>query len=370
MLETQSFNPEESVKSPSPHRKKISSLKSPEELGAALATADQAIKAEKTKRALESKDRMLKRFDRGTAEIAVKKAEANKASMTELRGKLKNREKEKAKHDEFAKVVKIYQEGGEEKMNQYLFEESDSKNRLTQEQLKSDPKAQEFLKKMFSEDGLEQTFDDFVVSLPTEQDYVENIVEKIKRTSSEPSAETTDVLAEIKQMKAPVEAREEIVAAEGVKEKKRSRLITSEENTSVSGEINNEPESGKRVTNKNVIKRAVYEAPAMEKFKSDLQPLKESRSGEARVAYVKAYREYDPRFTTNKPDNLIAKTKPPFFSFGKAARELKRLHGVMVRAEESSVGGLTPEARKAIVDSARKEEEKFIESNKDLAPKK
>ena len=357
MSETHPFTPEEAVKSPLPRRKKLSSHKSPEELGAVLATADQVIKAEKTKRALESKDRMLKKFDQGTAEIAAKKAEANKAAMGELRGKLKNREKEKAKFDEMAKVVKIYQEGGEEKMNRYLFEESDSKNRLTQEQLKSNPKAQEFLKKMFSEDDLGQTFDDFLVTLPTEQDYVENIVEKIKSSSSEPSAETTGVLAEIKQMNAPAketEASEDDYESYVVVENKPK---TSEDSSEVSGEINNEYKLGKKETHKNAISRTAHET-------------KESGMLEAQTAYVKAFREYDPRFTTSKPDNLIAKTKPPFFSFGKAARELKRLYGAMVRAEESRVGGLTPEARKAIIDSARKEEEEFVESNKDLAPKK
>lgn len=147
---------------------------------------------------------------------------------------------------------------------------------------------------------------------------------------------------------------------------------TSEQGPVASGEINTSQQLGKRVTNKNVIRRtpneAANEAAKMKAFESNQQRAKESRAGEAQVDYVKAYKEYDPRFTKNKSDDQIARTKPPFFAFGKAARELKRLYGVMVRAEDSRVGGLSPEARRAIALSAKKEEEEFIESNKHLAP--
>ncbi len=298
-----------------------------------------------------------------------------KANMAELRGKLKSRGEERERQNEMAKVVKMYQEGGEEKMNQYLFEESESKTRLTQEQLKSDPKAREYLKKMFSPDSLGQTFDDFLVSLPTEQDYVENITEKIKRSSAGLSNETELTEADMLEVQ---------------KQPPSSKIITSEDAKEVSGEINNAYKLSKE-TNKNVISRATHEAAKMKEFESDLQSMKESRAEEAQTAYVKAYREYDPRFTKNKPDDLIAVTRPPFFAFGSAARELKRLHGAMVKARENRASrddskkikenlakskirfndeaGLTPEARKAIKLSARKEEEEFIESNKGLAPK-
>ena len=56
---------------------------------------------------------------------------------------------------------------------------------------------------------------------------------------------------------------------------------------------------------------------------------------EAQVAYVQAYREYDPKFTKNKADDLIAVTRPSLFAFGSAAKELKRLYGVMVKAREN-----------------------------------
>jgi hypothetical protein len=141
-----------------------------------------------------------------------------------------------------------------------------------------------------------------------------------------------------------------------------SKPITSEQAPVVSGEINNEYVLEKRVTNKNVISRASHEA---KKLKAQ-----ESRSNEATTDYVEAYKKYDPRFTKNKSDDQIAKSKPPFFAFGKAARELKRLYVVMVRAEDSKLGGLSPEARQAIMESAKKEEEEFIESNKKFAPGK
>jgi protein phosphatase len=127
------------------------------------------------------------------------------------------------------------------------------------------------------------------------------------------------------------------------------------------------------------------------------QQAKESRAEEAQAAYVKAYKEYDPKFTKKLDnDDAIAATRPPrslfsVFGLSKKIKELEALYNVMVKAIENRAsrddgkkirenvarsgvkfqneGGLPPETRKAIADSARKEEEEFIESNKDLAPK-
>ena len=94
------------------------------------------------------------------------------------------------------------------------------------------------------------------------------------------------------------------------------------------------------------------------------QKAKESRDNEARTDYVEAYKKYDPKFTKNKSDDQIAKTKPPFFAFGKAVKELRRLHGVMLRAEDSRVGGLSPEARQAIAESGQWDEDVEAEKMK------
>ncbi len=123
---------------------------------------------------------------------------------------------------------------------------------------------------------------------------------------------------------------------------------TSEQAPVASGEIHSGYKLNKQETNKHVISR----------------DSKESRSDDARTDYIKAYKEYDPRFTKNKSDDLIAKTKPPFFAFGKAARELKRLYGVMVRAEDSKIGGLSPENRQAIAESGQWDEDMEAEQMK------
>ena len=268
--------------------------------------------------------------------------EGAKANITELRGKLKARKEERAKYDEMARIAQVYQEGGEEQMNHYLFEKSESKKRLTREELESDPKAQEYLKKLFSQNKLGQTFDDFMVSMPTEQEYVENMVEKIKKSSAGASDETEEALAEVRRMNEPAEEEvdetEEALAEirkmnapaakpeEAPERMPSSEPITSEDAPEVSGEISGGDRLSKRMAGKKVPAKTSYEAAKMKAPESGNQRAKEVQAEKAQAAYVRAYREYDPKFTENKPDDLVSVTRPPFFAFGKAAKELKRLH--------------------------------------------
>lgn len=103
-------------------------------------------------------------------------------------------------------------------------------------------------------------------------------------------------------------------------QERRSKLITSEQTAAVSGEINNK-----------------YELNELKSVEDDRRRAKELRAEEAQAAYVQAYRAYDPQFTKNKIDDLIAVTRPPFLALSSAAKELKRLHGVMVKARENVI---------------------------------
>ena len=195
--------------------------------------------------------------------------------------------REKEKYRELVKLVKMYQEGGEEALTNYLLKESTAKVKPTQEELKSDAKAQEYLKKMFPEDNMEQTLDNFIVSLPTEDEYVENILESINKP-------------------APTE------------------------DGKISGEIEHRPEKIAAIKNEGAAE------PGLSAVEIDRQYVKESQVEEAQAAYVRAYREYDPKFTENKTDDLLAVTRPPFFAFGAKAKELKNLYNALDLARKNA----------------------------------
>lgn len=100
----------------------------------------------------------------------------------------------------------------------------------------------------------------------------------------------------------------------------------------------------------------------------------------AQAVYVKAYREFDPKFTENKPDDLVAVIRPPWLGFGAKRKELKNLFAAMNRARKNlaseedqtkieanlsaaragfnrSARPLDPERRAALLASAKAEEE-------------
>lgn len=119
----------------------------------------------------------------------TKKDEKFKEVMTDLKGRLKRREKEREeetdKHDEIEEAAKRYFEVGGDELKQFLFDESWTKTRLTRKELESKPKELKFLKKwFFGEDNHRQTLEDFLAALPTEQDYVDNMVDKIGKSRS------------------------------------------------------------------------------------------------------------------------------------------------------------------------------------------
>lgn len=286
MSETSKFIPEEAVKSPSSRRKK-SSFKSGEEISAALAEASKAIEAEKAKKEekesnkIKSKE-MEEDFDKRISDYKYKQI------MTELRGKLKNREEEK----KAAEPYETFEVSSEEEIPPLVKE----KKRVTNK----------------------------------------NVIRRAPK-EKEVNVETEDIVSE-----------------ESVEKESAPRQYESNRQTK--------------------------------------EAIAASRAEEAQAAYVKAYREYDPRFTKNKSDDLIAASKPPFLAFGSAAKELKKLHGVMIKALENMgeeegvenirknrgkiIEGFKEEKRElafkplveAYKQSAKEEEERFIEKNKGLAP--
>ncbi|TSC83986.1 MAG: hypothetical protein G01um101413_789 [Parcubacteria group bacterium Gr01-1014_13] len=428
MSETSQFVPQEAMKPPSSRRKKSNSPKSGEEIASALAEAGKAIEAEKAKE--EEKKSNKRKSKEMEADFEKRISDYKyKEIMTELRGKLKKREEER-KLKEKAPDYESFEISSEtDELVPAKFEDLEEHQLVSVKRssgkidsdwviMNKNEADQKFL--VMKKDGTNKTVSAEDIFLAKNQEKKFYKLEEKGKGKKEKKVTNKNVIR--RKERATILEAEPVVfeeteepkddgyesyeVSEGVPKKQKNKLITSEESQVVSGEINNEHEAGKIESapvevGKNIevldraaaaakdekTKRALEKTRAtMERFdertkkiqaervraeaEADRQQAKESRSDEARTDYVEAYKKYDPRFTKNKSDDQIAKTKPPFFAFGKAVRELKRLYSVMLRAEDSKVGGLSPEARQAIIDSARKEEEEFIESNKKFAPKK
>ncbi len=312
MVETSSFNPSEAAK---PRRKKVSAFKSDAEFGAALAAAEKATKVERARKTGEALAK---------AGESIKKEQAEKSAKEELvkSNKRKSKEMETDFDERLAGYAeenkKVAQEASQKKHKEVMTElRGKLKNRAAEKN------------KLATEEATKQS------------------LEKTRKSLQEDEFESFEVSGG-EDKDAEDEPEITITEDEPIGEIKTSE---SKEAAVTSGEISSS--------------RVARQAAKMERLDNEsLQPARESESETAQTAYVKAYREYDPRFTTNKPDDQIAKTKPPFFAFGKAVRELRRLHGVMVRAEDSKIGGLSPEARQAIVESGQWDEDVEAEKMK------
>ena len=196
-----------------------------------------------------------------------------------------------------------------------------------------------------------------------------------KERADEDRKQTERLRDKIASAKDEVELTEEDMI--DVQEIPSGQMKTSEKSSIVSGEIISKDKLGRREYNKNVISGGLYRAAkysdskaaeevSISKVENDRQRAKESRAEEAQTAYAQAYREYDPRFTKNKPDDLIAITRPPFFSlFSSAAKELKRLYGVMVKARENMA---SEDENKRIQENLGGREIKFKDSEVGLKP--
>ena len=121
-----------------------------------------------------------------------------------------------------------------------------------------------------------------------------------------------------------------------------------------------------KANDKERVEKRVGQQHVREAQEADMQHAKELRFEEAQVAYVEAYRKYDKKFTSNKPDDLIAVTRPPLLAFWGAAKELKRLYGVMVKARESAA---SEDDNKKIQKNLAGKVVKFKDSEVGLKPK-
>ncbi len=274
-------------------------------------------------------------LDERIAEYAAERM-STKAVMTELRGKLKHRAEEKkiaakqeADRKKGEKIVAALAKAGKE-IEAEKTKQSLAETRKALEKLDGNEYASYEVS-----DGKEA---EVAVKSEQKKDTNKNV---IRRASKEITLELEPVVPE-EINEAEKSKEEEPYEAFEVSETEKDlpkKTVTSETGGVVSGEINNEYELGKkRVVNKNVIKRPSNEAAKVKEMEMGRQQAKESRAEEAQAAYVKAYREYDSRFTKNKSDDLIAVSKPPFLTFSSAGRELKRLYVVMENSRKNREG--------------------------------
>lgn len=148
------------------------------------------------------------------------------------------------------RILEAYEEAENAgKFLEFMLENSDMP--LTQERVEKDPALAQYLKSNFEEQELGLRYEDLVQALPTEQDYIDNVMGKVEEAAEK-------------------------------------------------------------------------ETEMQETFEK------------AQAAYVKAYREFDPKFTKGKSDDLLAVTRPPFFAFGAKAKELKNLYQAMDTARKNA----------------------------------
>jgi hypothetical protein len=164
-----------------------------------------------------------------------------------------------------------------------------------------------------------------------------------------------------------------------------SRIITSEEIPIVSGEISFEGKLKKRETNQNVISRHLYEAAKYSDIKAAeeariakeedrIWDARKSRADEAEKAYAQAYREYDPKFTKDKDDELIIMTRPPrsllsVFGLSKKIKELEELYVAMVKARKSAADSVENQRiQKNVADKVAKEGRIIFKDTAGLKP--
>ena len=366
MSEAPKFSPAEAEKPLSSRSKKSSRPKSGEEIGAALAEAGRAIEAqkakkaveaEKTKRSLEKMRKGLKRFDERTTKILA--------------------EKEKAKENE---PYESYEVSAEEPA------------------AKTGAAEKKYNKNVISRDAHEAKKDMARKAVENKEKELHANLDRILEAYEE--AETVDkfldYMLETSDMALTKERAESDPAiAEYLKSNFKEQELGSRYEDFIQALPTEQDfmDKARGFKVEEAVKPEKTESQKLSKSKveSEQQRAKESRAEEAQAAYVKAYREYDPGFTKNKSDDLIAVTKPPFLAFGSAARELKRLHGAMLKAGENRASEADAEnirknqgkiheefknrelvygpAVEALKRVAQEEEEKFVESNKKFAPK-
>lgn len=292
----------------------------PERVRAKKMSAAERKKGERDFKYREQAKEVLANFDRGERrKIEIQKnktpeAQArHKAYMDAVDARTEDilAERSRSKLKMWKNLVETYLAGGEEAVEAELFDSNRTGKTLTREMLEKDLPLQKQLAVMFAADSRKRTVEDFLISLPTEEEYVVNVTKKINAKDSD---DDRDV---------------------------------------VSGEINNTDQLSVRLPSDDILKelKQVRRERDKEEFLADFDniqaPVEKNQelvlAEQAQGAYVEAYRAYDPKATKDKSDDQVAFLKPPFFAFGGAAKNLKKLYAAMVERNNVATIAVTPE---------------------------
>lgn len=326
-------------------------------------------------------------------EMVEKPAHKNIVRKAELDQEDENiTEQTRNKNKLWKNLAETYLAGGEQGLEEDLFDPRREGKVLTREILEKDKPLQKQLAVMFAADRAQRTLQDFIMAMPTEEDYVANAMKRMR--------DVGDVNAD---QKADLPNRGVLAELEDIARNYRPGINYQEP---VSGEIHNNdtlasglPEDvfdvrytpavkpGVKDIGEYLIgqdrreKRAVQLSKDKKEFLADfnnsttIENTAEIKLAEqAQKAYVDAYRAYDAKATKDKSDDLVAMLKPPFFALSRAARELKQLYASMternkVLLAQDQIGknlavsdlvkpkaGLRPDLAVAAAESNRREE--------------
>lgn len=214
-------------------------------------------------------------------------SEKAKTISGEINLESKLKKSDRAKLD---RILEAYEEADSaDKFFEFMLENSDIQ--LTKERVEKDPALAQYLKSNFEEQELGLRYEDLVQALPTEQDYLNNVMGKVEEAAKPKKVKVIPA-------KSPARTVEPAMSAEKVIEPKPVLLPPEE-----------------------VVEE-----------KTEMQETFEK----AQATYAQAYREFDPKFTKNKSNDLVAVTRPPFLAFGAKAKELKNLYQAMDTARKNA----------------------------------
>lgn len=281
--------------------------------------------------------------EKNSKKVLDKKMEKLEAGIDQTRGKNKL----------WKNLVETYLAGGEKDLEKELFDPRREGKILTREILEKDLALQKQLSVMFVADNAKRTLQDFLIAMPTEDEYVAHAMRQVHGAAEEKHESQTDlpdrgVLAELDDIARNYKGSlyQEPVSGE----------IRNNDNFNSSSKIQEEDEVDQNYVP--VVKKGVknieeyYDSVDMKKKNARMMKLAKDKkeflaefdtervhvekneemhlAEQAQDEYVQAYRDYDPKATRGKADDLIATFKPPFLALSGAARRLKKLFAVMV----------------------------------------
>lgn len=293
------------------------------------AVARSAAKAEEKKMEYASKQKRKKKLITSSENVSVS-GEINTDEEIELAEV--DMVEEKENDPKLDRILEAYEEADNAGIfTEWMLENSDMA--LTKESVEKTPAIAKYLESNFQEQKLGVEYTDMLKALPTAQDYIDQARGKETRKTAEKKAITWKELKPKEQPEATkLKEVRDVISAVKEKHEEKDPVTVAEE------------------------------------------------------AYVKAFREHDPGYTSNKSDKEIADKKPSIF----AARELKNLYKTMLQARADNEVSITPEVRKSISEASRKsavekaelssenietiknaaqkEEQEFVKASQEFAP--